>query len=272
MPRKKKNKKVTRKTKKKMKGGTLTEEQKSMATLYRIRKPEIEREMEKYPFLEFLMDVHPQQMETLKKEYNQLIADRIISDKEIPEHDKPRIETAIKHVIDPKIEPEEEVKPDIDTKVKSKNKSLLPYTELWLPRHLQPYIPQGSSRPTLRLKVHKNNVKPAYLLPYPFIFTFKNSTDIVLGFQRTDIRGMSYGPFFRIKPGESEIITPELGAHAHARANSEQDWSIMLITPDKKNIRDYEHIDLEIKLEKKYGTNPIYELFDIPPDEIPDDY
>ena len=121
MPRKKKNGKVTRKTKKKMKGGTLTEEQKSMATLYRIRKPEIEREMEKYPFLEFLMDVHPKSALGMIREYNQLIADRILYNKEIPNHDKPRIETAIKHVIDPKIEPEEEVKPDIDTKVKSKN-------------------------------------------------------------------------------------------------------------------------------------------------------
>ena len=103
MPRKEKNKKATRKTKKKMKGGTLTEEQKSMATLYRIRKPEIEREMEKYSFLEFLMDKDPHMTLIRKREYNRLITDRVISNKEIPEHDKPRIERTIKHIIDPNI-------------------------------------------------------------------------------------------------------------------------------------------------------------------------
>ena len=109
MPRKEKNKKATRKTKKKMKGGTLTEEQKSMATLYRIRKPEIEREMEKYSFLEFLMDKDPHMTLIRKREYNRLITDRVISNKEIPEHDKPRIERTIKHIIDPNIEPEVDI-------------------------------------------------------------------------------------------------------------------------------------------------------------------
>ena len=88
MSRKKKNKKATRKTKKtkkKMNGGTLTEEQKSMATLYRIRKPQIEKEMEKYPFLEFLMDKDPRMTLRRKREYDRLITDRVISDKEIPD-------------------------------------------------------------------------------------------------------------------------------------------------------------------------------------------
>ena len=45
-----------KKGRKKKRGGALTNEQKDLLTLYRIRKPDIEKIIQSFPFMDFLKD------------------------------------------------------------------------------------------------------------------------------------------------------------------------------------------------------------------------
>jgi hypothetical protein len=102
MPRKY-TKKKGRKNKTKVKrGGTLTNEEKDLLTLYHIRKPDIKKMIASFPFIDFLkdkIDLVPYQ-----REYNDFIARQVLDGKDVPEENVDELIKYIKHEIDPEIE------------------------------------------------------------------------------------------------------------------------------------------------------------------------
>jgi len=101
MPRKYTKKKGRKKTKVK-RGGTLTNEEKDLLTLYHIRKPDIKKMIVSFPFIDFLkdkIDLVPYQ-----REYNDFIAIQVLDGKDVPEENVDELIKYIKHEIDPEIE------------------------------------------------------------------------------------------------------------------------------------------------------------------------